>query len=152
MGMAVAFRKVKPVSRSMLKDWLRQSLEEQNRKPSMDNLKSGALMIQKTRRSPRIPFVAVAEISYRESGGRLSCQVSTLSFHGCYVEVPNTLPVGSEVAIRIFAESECFAATGKVVYQLPNLAMGLAFEEVSAKSGEILRQWLLKVSGGSERL
>jgi hypothetical protein len=39
MGMAVAFREVKPLFRSMLKDWLHQSLEEQNRKPSIDNLK-----------------------------------------------------------------------------------------------------------------
>ena len=37
MGMAVAFREVKPVFRSMLKDWLHQSLEEQNRKPSIDS-------------------------------------------------------------------------------------------------------------------
>jgi hypothetical protein len=43
-------------------------------------------------------------------------------------------------------------ANAKVVYELPNSAMGLAFEEVSLKSGEILRQWLLKASGGSERL
>jgi hypothetical protein len=59
-GMAVAFREVKPLFRSMLKDWLHQSLEEQNRKPSIDNLKlsksihSGALMSQKVRRSPRL--------------------------------------------------------------------------------------------------
>jgi hypothetical protein len=36
-GMAVAFREVKPLFRSMLKDWLHQSLEEQNRKPSIEN-------------------------------------------------------------------------------------------------------------------
>jgi hypothetical protein len=109
-------------------------------------------LYQTPRRSPRLPFIAVAEIAYRDSGGRLSCQVSTLSFHGCYVEVPNTLPIGSEVAIKIFAESECFAATGKVVYELPSSAMGLAFEEVPLKSAALLREWLLKASGGSERL
>jgi hypothetical protein len=158
MGLAVAFREVKPLFRSMLKDWLQESLNQQNQKPSIDNLKlskstpSGALMSQKTRRSPRIPFIAIAEIAHRESGGRLSCQVSTLSLHGCYLEVPNTLSTGSEVAIKIFAESECFAATGKVVYELPNSAMGLAFEEVSLKSQALLREWLLKTSGGSERL
>jgi PilZ domain len=107
-------------------------------------------LYQTPRRSPRLPFIAVAEIAY--SGGRLSCQVGTLSFHGCYVEVPNTLPIGSEVAIKIFAESECFAATAKVVYELPNSAMGLAFEEVPLKSTALLREWLLKASGGSERL
>jgi len=109
-------------------------------------------MYQTTRRSPRIPFIAVAEIAYRDSGGRLSCQVAKLSLHGCYVETPNTLPIGREVSIKIFAESECFAATAKVVYELPNSAMGLAFEEVSAKSAALIREWLLKASGGSERL
>jgi hypothetical protein len=109
-------------------------------------------MNEKNRRSPRFPFIAVAEIAYRESGGRLSCQVARLSFHGCYVETPNTLPIGREVSIKIFAESECFAATAKIVYELPNSAMGLAFEGVSEKSAMLLRQWLLKVSGGSELL
>ena len=37
-------------------------------------------MYQTPRRSPRLPFIAVAEIAHRESGGRLSCQISTLSF------------------------------------------------------------------------
>jgi PilZ domain len=158
MGMAVAFREVKPLFRSMLKDWLQESLNQQNQKPSIDNLKqgksiaSGALTIQKTRRSPRFPFIAIAEIAYRDSGGQLSCQVATLSLHGCYVETSNTLPIGREVSIKIFAESACFAATAKVVYELPNSAMGLAFEEVSLKSGAILRQWLLKASGGPDRL
>jgi hypothetical protein len=158
MGMAVAFREVKPLFRSMLKDWLQESLNQQNQKPSIDNLKqgksiaSGALTIQKTRRSPRFPFIAIAEIAYRDSGGQLSCQVATLSLHGCYVETSNTLPIGREVSIKIFAESECFAATAKVVYELPNSAMGLAFEEVSLKSGAILRQLLLKASGGPDRL
>jgi hypothetical protein len=104
------------------------------------------------RRSPRFPFIAVAEIAYRESGGRISCQLATLSLHGCYVETPNTLPIGREVSIKIFAESECFAATAKVVYELSNSAMGLAFEEVSMKSQTLLRQWLLKAGSGPERL
>jgi hypothetical protein len=157
MGMAVAFREVKPLFRSMLKDWLQESLNQQNQKPSIDNMKqsksipSGALMTQKIRRGPRFPFIAVAEIAHTDSGGQLGCRVATLSLHGCYVEMPNTLPVGHEVSIKIFAESECFAATAKVVYELPNSAMGLAFEEVSLKNGELLRKWLYEVSGGPER-
>jgi hypothetical protein len=109
-------------------------------------------MYQTPRRSPRFPFITVAEIAYRESGGRLGCRVAKLSLHGCYVNTPNTLPIGREVSIKIFAESECFAATAKVIYELANSGMGLAFEEVSLKSAALLRQWLLKASGGSERL
>src|ERR1700676_5460022 len=101
-------------------------------------------MYKTTRRSPRIPFIAVAEIAYGESGGHLSCKVAALSFHGCYVETPNTLPIGREVSIKIFAESECFTATAKVVYELPNSAVGLAFEEVSAKSAALISEGVLK--------
>ena len=37
MGMAVAFREVKPLFQSMLKDWLQESLNQQNQKPSIEN-------------------------------------------------------------------------------------------------------------------
>jgi hypothetical protein len=47
-------------------------------------------------------------------------------------------------SIKIFAQSEWFATTAKAVYELPNSAMGLGFEEVSLKTGPILRQWLFK--------
>jgi hypothetical protein len=158
LGMAVAFREVKPLFRSMLKGWLQESSNQQNQKPSIDNLNlsksipSGVLMSRKMRRRPRTSFIAVAQIAYREPDGSLSCQVATLSLHGCYVETPNTLVPGREVSIKIFAESEWFATNAKVVYELPNSAIGLAFAEVSLKSGAILRQWLLKASGGPELL
>jgi hypothetical protein len=145
MGMAVAFREVKPLFRSMLKDWLQESLNQQNQKPSIDNLNlSNSIPSGVLRRSPRIPFIAVAQIAYKESDGSLSCQVATISLHGCYVETPNTRPPDREVSIKIFAESEWFAANAKVVYELPNSAMGLAFDEVSLGSGAILRPSLLQ--------
>jgi hypothetical protein len=101
-------------------------------------------MNQKSRRSPRFPCIAVAEIAHPESAGQFSCRVSELSLHGCYVDMLNTLPIGSEVAIKIFADSECFEANARVIYAHPNLGMGLAFKEVSIESGALLRQWLLK--------
>jgi len=102
---------------------------------------------QKTRRSPRFRFIADAELAYAKSGGRLGCRVAKLSLHGCYVDIANTLPVGREVSIKIFHESGCFAATARVVYELPNSGIGLSFEQVSSSSGELLRQWLLKANG-----
>jgi PilZ domain len=67
-------------------------------------------MNQENRRNPRFPFIAVAEIVHTESGGKFSCRVSELSLNGCYVDMLNTLPVGSEVVIKIVAESESFEA------------------------------------------
>jgi hypothetical protein len=109
-------------------------------------------MNRKTRRSPRFTFIAVAEIAHTESEGDFSCRVSELSLNGCYVDMLNALPVGSEVRMKIFSESECFEANAKVIYAHPNLGMGLSFEQVSLKSQTLLRQWLLKASGEPERL
>jgi hypothetical protein len=37
VGLGVVFREVKLVSRTILEDWLQQSLKQQNQKPSIDN-------------------------------------------------------------------------------------------------------------------
>jgi hypothetical protein len=37
MGMGVVFREAKPAFRTILEDWLRQSLKEQNQAPSIEN-------------------------------------------------------------------------------------------------------------------
>ena len=103
-------------------------------------------MYETPRRSPRLSFIAVAEIAHRESSGRISCQVVKLSHHGCYVELPDTLPVGCEISIKIFAESECFVSTARVVYELRNSGMGLAFEQVSPENQALLNQWFLKAN------
>jgi len=97
-------------------------------------------------RSPRYPFIAIAEIIHPESGGILGSRVAKISLNGCFVDTPKTLPIGSEVVIKIFAESECFAATASVAYANSNSGVGLAFREVPPKSAALLRQWLLKVS------
>src|ERR1700730_13820727 len=107
-------------------------------------------MNQKTRRSPRVSVIAVAEIAHAESGGNFSCRVSELSLNGCYVDMLNALPIGSEVVIKIFVESECCEANAKVIYAHPNLGMGLASELISLKSQTLLRQWLLQASGEPE--
>jgi len=94
------------------------------------------------RRNPRFPFVAVANITERESGGELVTQVSEISVNGCYVDEQHPLPSGTVVTLKIFANSEVFEATAKVLYAHTNLGMGLVFEDVSIRSGVVLREWL----------
>jgi hypothetical protein len=98
------------------------------------------------RRTPRYPFIAVAELTDAESGVQLNSQVAELSLNGCYVDMLNTLPVNTLVTLKIFADSECFEAIAKVIYALPGMGMGLAFQDVSIASGVLLRKWLLKAS------
>ncbi len=103
------------------------------------------------RRTPRYPFIAVAEITDAASGAQLNSQVSELSLNGCYVDMLNLLPVHSQVTVKIFADSECFEATASVIYALEGLGMGmgLAFHDVSLKSGTLLRRWLQKAGDTS---
>jgi hypothetical protein len=101
-------------------------------------------------RSPRYPFIAIAKIIHPESGGIPGSRVAKISLNGCFVDTLKTLPVGSEVVIKIFAESECFAATAKVVYANSNSGVGLAFREIPLKSAALLRQWLLKASDATK--
>ena len=96
------------------------------------------------RLTPRYPFIAVAEITDIGSGAQLNSQVSELSLNGCYVDMLNTLPVDTKITLKIFAESECFEAAAGVIYAHQGLGMGLAFHEISLKSGALLRRWLQK--------
>jgi len=96
------------------------------------------------RRTPRYPFIAVAEITDASADAPLNSQVAELSLNGCYIDMLNTLPVNTKVTVKIFAESECFEATATVIYAHQGLGMGLAFQDVSLKSGTLLRRWLQK--------
>jgi PilZ domain len=96
------------------------------------------------RRTPRYAFIAVAEITDAAAGARLNSQVSELSLNGCYIDTLNTLPVSTKVRVKIFADSEYFEATASVIYAHEGLGMGLAFQDVSLKSGILLNRWLQK--------
>jgi hypothetical protein len=65
------------------------------------------------------------------------------------VDILNPLPVNHLVTVKIFADSECFEATAKVIYAHENLGMGLAFQDMSIKSGALLRRWLAKAGEGA---
>lgn len=108
-------------------------------------------MNQDKRRTPRFVFIAIAELTHRDSGVQIVSRVSQLSLYGCYVDLLNTLPVGTAVAMKIFAESQYFEANAMVIYAHPNLGMGLTFQEVSLKSGALLRQWLVEASALQEK-
>ena len=95
--------------------------------------------------------MAAAEINSKESSDKLTTRVSELSANGCYIDEQNPFPSGTIVALKIIAESEVFEATAKVLYAHANLGMGLGFEEVSLRSGAILREWLRAAKAREER-
>lgn len=95
------------------------------------------------RRTPRYPFIATAEIIPSPTTTGVSARVTELSLHGCYIELPNPLPQGSELTVKIYAEGKFFEASGVVVYSQPALGFGVSFENVRPQFLSVLKQWLL---------
>jgi hypothetical protein len=108
-------------------------------------------MSSERRRTPRFPFVAVAEITEKETGAELVTQVSEFSLYGCYIDQKNPFPSGTKVTVKIFSESEVFEAKAEVLYAHPNLGMGLVYREVSLQSSGVLRKWLEKAKALEEK-
>jgi len=94
------------------------------------------------RRSPRVPFIASAEVIEIETQVRLPARTGDISRHGCYMDMVNPLPFGTAVAVRIVNDSGTFDATAGVVYSQPHLGMGLAFQEIEAANQVTLEKWL----------
>ena len=95
-----------------------------------------------TRREPRYPFIASAELLEENSGSRMSTRISDLSLGGCYVDTVNPLPDGTLVRLKIFTQTHSFEAPATVVYSHTHLGMGMKFGDVQPKYEEVLRLWL----------
>lgn len=96
------------------------------------------------RRNGRFPFVANAEISETVGGTRIKARVNEISIYGCYLDMLNPLPAGTQVFVKIFTEADFFETSASVVFSHPNLGVGLAFREVSPHSLSTLQRWLME--------
>jgi hypothetical protein len=99
-------------------------------------------MATNTRRAPRHPFIASAELIERNSGSRMSARISDLSYGGCYVDTVNPLPDGTAAQVKIFTQTHSFEASATVVYSHSHLGMGMKFGQIEPQYEQILRLWL----------
>jgi hypothetical protein len=107
-------------------------------------------MEQDRRRTPRVPFVADAELLEVKSGMRLNAQVSELSLNGCYVDTVNPLPEAAEVYVKVFTEEYFFEAPAVVAYSHQHLGMGLAFHDVKPHFVTVLQNWIMAGTPGKK--
>ena len=99
-------------------------------------------MEPENRRSPRVAFVAAAEVTEIETEVRLRARTSDLSQHGCYLDMIHPLPVGTDVKVEIAQGDQTFDALAGVVYSQTPLGMGVEFREVAADRRLLLEQWI----------
>src|SRR5579864_8034755 len=81
---------------------------------------------------PRYPLIATVEVVESASELRLSGRISEISRKGCYVDVLNTLPVGTFVQLTISRDSGTFTTTAKIIYVQEAMGMGVAFLDIAA--------------------
>jgi len=82
------------------------------------------------RRFPRYPFVADTEITDIASNTRLGGRSGDLSMGGCFLDMVNPLPEGTEIRVTAHHASASFTAVGRVVFVFPNAGMGVIFTNV----------------------
>ena len=65
-----------------------------------------------------------------------------ISRFGCFVRTYASVPVGTQINLKITYEGSELTAHGKVVYVLPEKGVGVEFAEVAAKDAALLEAWL----------
>jgi len=101
------------------------------------------------RKIPRYTFIATAELTDGASAVRLSGRVTEISRNGCYVDVLNTLPVGTQLKMQILRDSGTFATNAKTIYVHERIGMGVVFIDPPPDQLKVLDAWLAEFSAAS---
>ena len=98
------------------------------------------------RATPRHTFIASTELTDAASTVRLAGRVTEISRKGCYVDMLNTLPVGTPLKMKILRDSGTFITTGKTIYVHDRIGMGIAFTDFPPDQMKVLDSWLAEFS------
>src|SRR5216684_2426348 len=77
------------------------------------------------RGAPRYPLIASADVIEVETGASFSAQTSDISRTGCYIDMLNPSPQGTQLRVIIKNSDDVFEATARVVFTVPGLGMAL---------------------------
>jgi len=92
-------------------------------------------------RAERFQFILESRIVDLQSESCFKARTSDLSVAGCYLDMANPLPVGSEIRLELTHQNDVFTALGKVIHSEHNIGMGVAFTRVRSDQAAILRKW-----------
>jgi hypothetical protein len=101
--------------------------------------------IQNRRRVPRYSCTGTVEI-YRDGKRCGWGTVSEIGRGGCYIETGQPLPVGTAVQLRLAMGSAVLEITARVVWNTPQVGMGMHFEAASTEIENSVMQILRLVT------
>lgn len=99
------------------------------------------------RAMPRYWFIATADIIEPSTKTRISGRVSEISRSGCYVDILNTLPMGTPIRVCISADGRTFESAGTIIYVQENMGMGVGFVSPPPDQQKVLDEWLASLAG-----
>ena len=95
---------------------------------------------------PRYPFIATMLLIEPNSDTKIPGRVSEISRKGCYVDVMNTLPVGTEIRLQVSRDQGQFSTPAKIIYVQEGIGMGVGFVDTHPDQLKILDSWLSELS------
>lgn len=69
---------------------------------------------------------------------------------GCFLDMLNPSPEGTDIRVTVHHASASFTALGRVVFVFPKVGMGVVFTSVEEDQLGVLRKWLADLSGPEE--
>jgi hypothetical protein len=99
-------------------------------------------MDSERRQAPRYPFIAEAVVTEISSDTKLVAKTGDLSIGGCFLDMLNPTPQGTEVRVRISHDNTTLTALGRVAFILPNMGMGVTFTRIEQDQQAILQKWI----------
>lgn len=97
---------------------------------------------QERRTVPRYAFIAVVEIIEPAYDVHMTGRVSEISCKGCYIDILNPLPTGTQINLRVSCDKGTFTTPGKIIYLQEGMGMGVAFVNPPPDQIKILDGWL----------
>lgn len=96
---------------------------------------------------PRFNLIATAEILEPASDVRISGRISEISRKGCYLDILNTLPVGTRLRLTISRDQGMFTSDATIIYIHEGMGIGILFLNVQPDEMKILDAWLTELKG-----
>jgi PilZ domain len=98
------------------------------------------------RSGPRYPFIAEAEVTESSSDTKFIAKTSDLSIGGCFFDMLNSSPEGTNIRVKISHKDTTFTAPGRVIFVLRDMGMRVVFGSVEEDQLAILQKWISELS------
>jgi hypothetical protein len=94
------------------------------------------------RHEDRHTFSATAEVVEMGSGARLATRAADLSQRGCYLDMLNPFPIGTNIRVRILWRGVEVTCTAVVRDSQPRMGMGVVFTDLGDAQKSLIESWI----------